>query len=115
VIRAQKWFEGGIILSNHAIAVVRAVNLSTKYRPLPQHNFSRSSCLTLNTHRKYRQNHFNMTTQLEKQDIARDIAFKQALHGKTATNTNSFMAMMGKDHKAQKEAVDEYFKRSYTT
>ena len=49
-------------------------------------------------------------TTLEKQDLERDLAFKQALHGKTGTDQNSFRAMMGKDHAAQKEAVDEYFK-----
>ncbi|KAI7202278.1 Sterol 24-C-methyltransferase [Hortaea werneckii] len=47
---------------------------------------------------------------LEKQDVDRDAAFKHALHGKTAEEKNSFRAMMGKDHAAQKEAVDEYFK-----
>ncbi|EMC92822.1 hypothetical protein BAUCODRAFT_37733 [Baudoinia panamericana UAMH 10762] len=47
---------------------------------------------------------------LEKQDLERDAAFKRALHGKTAEERKGFLAMMGKDHKAQKEAVDEYFK-----
>ena len=47
---------------------------------------------------------------LEKQDVDRDAAFRQALHGKTADEQNSFRAMMQKDHAAQKEAVDEYFK-----
>jgi sterol 24-C-methyltransferase len=47
---------------------------------------------------------------LEKQDFERDIAFKQALHGKTAQSSNSFMNLMGKDKDAQKLAVDEYFK-----
>ena len=47
---------------------------------------------------------------LEKQDLERDAAFKKALHGKTAAEREGFTAMMGKDHAAQKEAVDEYFK-----
>ncbi|WPH02000.1 Sterol 24-C-methyltransferase erg-4 [Acrodontium crateriforme] len=47
---------------------------------------------------------------LEREDKERDAAFKQALHGKTAEGRAGFTAMLGKDHKAQKEAVDEYFK-----
>jgi len=47
---------------------------------------------------------------LEKQDKARDAAFKDALHGKTAQNQVGLFAAMGKDHAAQKLAVDEYFK-----
>ncbi|KAK3705383.1 Delta(24)-sterol C-methyltransferase [Vermiconidia calcicola] len=50
------------------------------------------------------------TYTLEKQDRDRDSAFKHALHGKTAEQRASFLAMMGKDKAAQKEAVDEYFK-----
>ncbi|GAB7363103.1 hypothetical protein MBLNU230_g3394t1 [Neophaeotheca triangularis] len=49
-------------------------------------------------------------TALEKEDRERDAAFKAALHGKTAEERNSFLAMMQKDHKSQKAAVDEYFK-----
>lgn len=49
-------------------------------------------------------------TALEAQDFDRDAAFKQALHGKTGQNTNSFMNMMNKNKDAQKLAVDEYFK-----
>lgn len=48
--------------------------------------------------------------ELEKQDRNRDAAFKQALHGQTAANDNSFLNMMNKDKAAQKAAVDEYFK-----
>lgn len=48
--------------------------------------------------------------QLEKEDKERDLAFKQALHGKDATKKDGFMAMIGKDHEAQKLAVDSYFK-----
>lgn len=47
---------------------------------------------------------------LEQQDLKRDAEFKHALHGKTGTTNNSFYAMMGKDHAAQKLAVDSYFK-----
>ncbi|KAK5129445.1 Delta(24)-sterol C-methyltransferase [Meristemomyces frigidus] len=49
-------------------------------------------------------------TALEKQDRSRDAAFQHALHGKTAADREGFTAMLGKDHAAQKEAVDEYFK-----
>ncbi|OQO10610.1 Sterol 24-C-methyltransferase erg-4 [Cryoendolithus antarcticus] len=51
-----------------------------------------------------------MTTRLEPQDLTRDAAFKDALHGKTGQNSNSFMNMLQKDKSAQKLAVDEYFK-----
>ena len=47
---------------------------------------------------------------LEKQDLERDAAFKQALHGKTGANANSFMNLFNKSHAAQSEAVSEYFK-----
>ena len=49
-------------------------------------------------------------TALEKEDVSRDAAFKQALHGQTGNQDNSFRAMLQKNHVAQKEAVDEYFK-----
>ncbi|KAK6442389.1 Delta(24)-sterol C-methyltransferase [Oleoguttula sp. CCFEE 5521] len=51
-----------------------------------------------------------MPTRLEPQDLTRDAAFKDALHGKTGQNSNSFMNMLQKDKSAQKLAVDEYFK-----
>ena len=47
---------------------------------------------------------------LEAQDLERDEAFRDALHGKNAGEKNSYMAMMGKNKDAQKLAVDEYFK-----
>jgi len=47
---------------------------------------------------------------LEKEDFERDAAFKQVLHGKTAEERQGLLAAMGKDHKAQQLAVDEYFK-----
>ena len=50
------------------------------------------------------------TFTLEKPDPTRDAAFRQALHGKSGAEKNSFLAMLQKDHSAQKEAVDEYFK-----
>ena len=49
-------------------------------------------------------------SNLQAQDVKRDAEFKQALHGKTAGDSNSFRAMMGKDNAAQKLAVDSYFK-----
>lgn len=47
---------------------------------------------------------------LEKEDKERDAAFNKVLHGKSATAQGGFMAMRNKDARAQKEAVDEYFK-----
>lgn len=47
---------------------------------------------------------------LEREDIARDAAFNQALHGKSAKARGGLTAMRGKDAAAQKAAVDEYFK-----
>lgn len=47
---------------------------------------------------------------LETQDHKRDADFKQALHGKTGQDQNSFMNIMCKNKDAQKIAVDEYFK-----
>ncbi|KAI9751250.1 MAG: glutathione synthetase ATP-binding domain-like protein [Chaenotheca gracillima] len=47
---------------------------------------------------------------LEHEDHVRDAAFNKALHGKTAAERNSFMAMLKKDPMAQKAAVDEYFR-----
>ncbi|OQD65232.1 hypothetical protein PENPOL_c006G07829 [Penicillium polonicum] len=47
---------------------------------------------------------------LEPQDHKRDADFKQALHGKTGQDQNSFMNIMRKNKDAQKLAVDEYFK-----
>ncbi|TGO52599.1 hypothetical protein BCON_0138g00170 [Botryotinia convoluta] len=47
---------------------------------------------------------------LEPQDLNRDSAFKQALHGQTGQTNRSFMNLIHKDKNAQKLAVDEYFK-----
>ncbi|ATZ48908.1 hypothetical protein BCIN_04g01200 [Botrytis cinerea B05.10] len=47
---------------------------------------------------------------LEPQDLARDSAFKQALHGQTGQTDRSFLNLMHKDKDAQKLAADEYFK-----
>ena len=47
---------------------------------------------------------------LEIEDHSRDAAFNKAMHGKSAEERVSFMAMLKKDPKAQKAAVDEYFK-----
>jgi sterol 24-C-methyltransferase len=41
------------------------------------------------------------TVALESQDLQRDAAFKQALHGKTGKDSNSFMNMMCKNKDAQ--------------
>ena len=49
-------------------------------------------------------------TALEQEDISRDAAFNQALHGKSAKARGGLTAMRGKDAAAQKAAVDEYFK-----
>ena len=47
---------------------------------------------------------------LEKADKSRDAAFNKALHGKSSEATGGMRAMRQKNHLAQKEAVDEYFK-----
>ncbi len=47
---------------------------------------------------------------LETEDHCRDSAFNKAMHGKSADEKAGFRAMLGKDHEAQKAAVDEYFK-----
>ncbi|KAJ6153662.1 Sterol 24-C-methyltransferase [Penicillium chermesinum] len=47
---------------------------------------------------------------LEREDKARDAAFNNALHGKSAKARGGLTAMRGKDAAAQKAAVDEYFK-----
>ena len=49
-------------------------------------------------------------TALETEDHARDAAFNKAMHGKTAEEQSYFKLLMSKDSKAQKTAVDEYFK-----
>ncbi|KAJ5116745.1 Sterol 24-C-methyltransferase [Penicillium angulare] len=49
-------------------------------------------------------------TALEREDMARDAAFNQAMHGKSAKARGGLTAMRGKDAAAQKAAVDEYFK-----
>lgn len=48
--------------------------------------------------------------ELEQQDRARDAAFNKAMHGDTAQSAGGFRAIVGKNSKAQKAAVDEYFK-----
>ncbi len=47
---------------------------------------------------------------LETEDHSRDAAFNKAMHGKSVDDKAGFRAMLGKDHGAQKAAVDEYFK-----
>lgn len=49
-------------------------------------------------------------TALEREDLSRDAAFNQAMHGKSAKARGGLTAMRGKDTAAQKAAVDEYFK-----
>lgn len=49
-------------------------------------------------------------TALEREDKARDAAFNNAMHGKSAKARGGLTAMRGKDTAAQKAAVDEYFK-----
>lgn len=48
--------------------------------------------------------------KLEPEDHQRDAEFNRVLHGKSAEARGGFMAMRNKDPKAQKAAVDEYFK-----
>ncbi|MCJ1481151.1 Delta(24)-sterol C-methyltransferase [Schaereria dolodes] len=47
---------------------------------------------------------------LETEDHSRDASFNKAMHGKSADERSSFIAMLKKDPQAQKAAVDEYFK-----
>jgi sterol 24-C-methyltransferase len=47
---------------------------------------------------------------LETEDHARDASFNKIMHGKSAEERAGMMAMWKKDPKAQKAAVDEYFK-----
>ena len=49
-------------------------------------------------------------TPLVKEDHGRDAAFYKAMHGKTADQKSAFLAMVGKDSKAQQVAADAYFK-----
>lgn len=53
---------------------------------------------------------FTPAALLEREDHARDAAFNQILHGKSSEAAGGLRAMRAKDHQAQKEAVDEYFK-----
>jgi hypothetical protein len=48
--------------------------------------------------------------RLEAEDHQRDAAFNKALHGKSSQARGGLAALSGKDAKAQKAAVDEYFK-----
>ncbi len=47
---------------------------------------------------------------LEKEDHQRDAAFNKALHGGSSQARGGLAAMRNKSAKAQKAAVDEYFK-----
>lgn len=47
---------------------------------------------------------------LEVEDHQRDAAFNKVLHGSSAKRRGGLAAMSAKDQKAQRAAVDEYFK-----
>ena len=47
---------------------------------------------------------------LETEDHVRDAAFNKAMHGGSSQERAGLMAILKKDAKAQKAAVDEYFK-----
>lgn len=49
-------------------------------------------------------------SRLEEEDHSRDAAFNKAMHQNSSKSEGGFRAMLGKDHSAQKAAVDEYFK-----
>lgn len=51
-----------------------------------------------------------MANVLQPENHEQDKAFGQAMHQKSSTKKGGFSAWMNKDHKAQKLAVDEYFK-----
>jgi sterol 24-C-methyltransferase len=48
--------------------------------------------------------------RLEAEDHKRDAAFSKAMHGTSSQAAGGLTAMRRKDAKAQKAAVDEYFK-----
>lgn len=48
--------------------------------------------------------------KLEEENHQRDAEFNRAMHGKSAEIRGGLAAMRSKDSKAQKAAVDEYFK-----
>ena len=50
------------------------------------------------------------SVKLEPENHSRDAAFQKAMHGQSSQSRGGFAAMLGKDTKAQKAAVDEYFK-----
>jgi sterol 24-C-methyltransferase len=50
------------------------------------------------------------SVKLEVEDHSRDAAFNKAMHKDSAAAQSGFSAMLRKDKKAQKVAVDEYFK-----
>lgn len=47
---------------------------------------------------------------LESEDHLRDAQFNKAMHGETAKERTHLMALIKKDSRAQKAAVEEYFK-----
>ncbi|KAK9475255.1 S-adenosyl-L-methionine-dependent methyltransferase [Dipodascopsis tothii] len=51
-----------------------------------------------------------MSFTLEQENRERDLAFKDALHGKNHTAKHGFTALLNKDKNAQDAAVTEYFK-----
>lgn len=50
------------------------------------------------------------TTKLQKEDHARDAAFRDAMHKNTANSSTGLLALIGKDHSATKAASDDYWK-----
>ncbi len=52
----------------------------------------------------------DMTTLIVKEDHERDAAFTKAMHGKSAAQRSTYLAMLNKDSKAQRVAADAYFK-----
>ncbi len=49
------------------------------------------------------------TSLIVKENHERDVAFSQALHGRSAEQKSAFMAMLSKDSGAQQVAADAYF------
>lgn len=52
----------------------------------------------------------SVTSNLEREDHARDAAFNKAMHGKSAQAKGGIRAMFAKGGDAKQAAVDEYFK-----
>jgi sterol 24-C-methyltransferase len=44
-------------------------------------------------------------------ETTRDVAFSKVMHGKSATDQNSYVSMLRKDHESHRLITDEYLRR----